>query len=106
MNRWLLIRRSRGPAFLLLFGVTALLNQWDVLSFGQSWPLYLVLAGALMLAERAAFIPQQPVQPPYPGSVPGAYPPSGWSTPQPPPQPGTNLVPATPSELERSEGGQ
>jgi hypothetical protein len=54
MTQWLLIRRLRGPAFLLLVGVTALLNQWDILSFGRSWPLYLILAGILGLAERAA----------------------------------------------------
>jgi Domain of unknown function (DUF5668) len=54
MNTWLLIRRLRGPAFLLLVGITALLNQWDVLSFGRSWPLYLILFGVMSLAERAA----------------------------------------------------
>lgn len=54
MNSWLMIRRLRGPAFLLLVGVTALLNQWDILSFGRSWPLYLILLGILSLAERAA----------------------------------------------------
>jgi hypothetical protein len=54
MNTWLLIRRLRGPAFLLLLGITALLNQWDVLSFGRSWPLYLILFGVMSLAERAA----------------------------------------------------
>ena len=53
MNRWLAIRRLRGPAFVILFGVTALLNQVGILSFGRSWPLYLILAGLLMLAERA-----------------------------------------------------
>ncbi len=54
MNSWLLIRRLRGPAFLLLVGITALLNQWDILSFGKSWPLYLILFGVMSLAERAA----------------------------------------------------
>jgi hypothetical protein len=54
MTQWLLLRRLRGPAFLLLVGITALLNQWDILSFGRSWPLYLILAGVLTLAERAA----------------------------------------------------
>ncbi len=104
MNRWILIRRVRGPVYLLLFGVTALLNQWDILSFSQSWPLYLVVAGVLMLVERAAFERQTPLQPPYPGQMPVAYPPSGWQTP--PPPPGTNLVPVPPSDLERSQGGQ
>ena len=60
MNTWLLIRRLRGPAFLIMFGITALLNQWDVLSFGRSWPLYLILAGVLGLAERAALAAAPP----------------------------------------------
>jgi hypothetical protein len=54
MTSWLLLRRLRGPAFLLLVGITALLNQWDILSFSRSWPLYLILFGLLSLAERAA----------------------------------------------------
>ena len=54
MTSWLMIRRLRGPAFLLLLGITALLNQWDILSFGRSWPLYLILFGIMSLAERAA----------------------------------------------------
>ena len=66
MNTWLLIRRLRGPAFLILVGITALLNQWGVLSFSRSWPLYLILAGILGLAERAAIAAAPP--PPYPGT--------------------------------------
>jgi len=76
MNAWLLIRRLRGPAFLILLGVTALLNQWGVLSFGRSWPLYLILAGILGLAERAAIAAAPPAVPPlYPGAYAGS--PSG-----------------------------
>jgi Domain of unknown function (DUF5668) len=70
MNAWLLIRRLRGPAFLIMVGVTALLNQWGVLSFGRSWPLYLILAGVLGLAERAALTLAPPSPP---GVYPGAY---------------------------------
>src|ERR1700734_3040098 len=65
MNSWLLIRRLRGPAFLILIGITALLNQWGVLSFGRSWPLYLILAGVIGLAERAA-LANAPPGPLYP----------------------------------------
>jgi hypothetical protein len=54
MNAWLLIRKLRGPAFLIMVGITALLNQWGVLSFARSWPLYLILAGVIGLLERAA----------------------------------------------------
>jgi hypothetical protein len=93
MNSWLLIRRLRGPAFLILIGITALLNQWGVLSFGRSWPLYLILAGVIGLAERAALIatpsvpPVYPV-PPVPPVYPGAYAPSTYS-------PGTPVPPYT-----------
>ena len=110
MNRWLLIRRLRGPAFLLLFGITALLHEWNLLSFGQSWPLYLVLAGVLMLAERAAFQQgdpsQMPPPPPY-GYSAGGYPPpppSGWQGSA--SSPGTGIVPAPPDDIERSQGGR
>jgi hypothetical protein len=107
MNRWLLIRRLRGPAFLLLFGITALLHEWDILSFGQSWPLYLVLAGVLALAERAAFTQPDPMQPPpqYPGAYPPP-PPAGWPAAAAPQAPGTGIVPAGPTDLERTEGGR
>ena len=104
MNRWILIRRLRGPAFLLLFGITALLHQYTSLSFSKSWPLYLVLAGVLSLAERAAFQQPDPAQmpPQYPGSYP-PQPPAGWA---PAPPAGTAMVPAAQSELERTEGGR
>ena len=72
MNSWLLIRRLRGPAFLILFGITALLSQWGILSFSRSWPLYLILAGVIGLAERAAILAAPPVPPFYPGAT--AYP--------------------------------
>jgi hypothetical protein len=106
MNRWLLIRRLRGPAFLLMFGVTALLHEWHILSFGQSWPLYLVLAGVLALAERAAFTQPDPMPPQYPGAYPPQPPPSGWPSAAAPQTPGTGIVPAGPSDLERTEGGR
>jgi hypothetical protein len=63
MNAWLLIRRLRGPAFLIMVGITALLNQWGVLSFARSWPLYLILAGVIGLAERAALAGASPLDP-------------------------------------------
>lgn len=64
MSRYILVRRLRGPLFLLLVGVNALLAQQNILGWGQSWPLYLILAGLLMLAERAALASED--DPPYP----------------------------------------
>ena len=84
MNTWLLIRRLRGPAFLILVGITALLNQWGVLSFSRSWPLYLILAGVIGLAERAAILAAPPAPPVYPGAYPSSYAPYTQGTPVPP----------------------
>jgi len=75
MNPYLFIHRIKGPAMLLVFGITALLNEWDIISFGRSWPLYLIVFGVLQLAERAAWSQwqqQQYAQGPYaPGTGPG-----------------------------------
>jgi hypothetical protein len=60
MNRYILIRRLRGPAFLLLVGTLALLNQADIMSWGHSWPFFLILAGVMALAERAALAADGP----------------------------------------------
>lgn len=68
MNRHMLIHRLWGPAFLLLVGVNALLAQRGILGWGQSWPLYLILAGVLMLAERAAMASEGYPQSPWAGS--------------------------------------
>jgi hypothetical protein len=88
MNAWLMIRRLRGPAFVILVGINAFLHQWGVLSFTHSWPLYLILAGVLQLAERAALAMSPPAPPMYPTAygayVPGAYPPGAYP---PPPAP-------------------
>ncbi len=55
MNHWYQIRRLRMPAFLILLGVLLLLQQWNILSFGKSWPLLLILSGLITIAERAAW---------------------------------------------------
>jgi len=100
MNRYYMIRRLRGPIWLLMVGVIALLNQAHILTWGHAWPLLLILAGVLKLAERAAFsadfdtagfppMPGQPYgQPPYPGAYPGAYPGTNQA-----PYPGTAQAP-------------
>lgn len=77
MNSYLWIHRIKGPAMLVIFGITALLNEWDIISFGRSWPLYLIAFGLLQLAERAAWSQAQQEQyaqaqyPPYAAAVHG-----------------------------------
>ncbi len=61
MNPYL-FRRIRGPVFLLCFALTALLAEYHILSFGRSWPIYLVAGGLMRLLE--ALLPA----PVYPGA--------------------------------------
>lgn len=92
MNRYSLICRLRGPAFLILAGVLALLHEAHVLSWSHSWPLFLILWGVLKLAERAAWAEMDSGYPAG-GSYPGQPSPGG----NPAPPPGTAIVPAPPS---------
>jgi hypothetical protein len=120
MSRYILIRRLRGPAFLLLVGVIALLAQAHILSWGHSWPLYLILAGVLALAERAALSAEGYPPPPYQGAPyqGGPYPGVPYSgtpyagAPNPPAtpgaapaSPGTSIVPANTEDYERDPNG-
>lgn len=115
MNRYILIRRLRGPAFLLLIGIIALLDQAHILRWGYAWPLFLILWGVLLLAERAALAQDEMQEPPYPGSYPGAYPGAPYAgAPQPPPSgpvassaPATSIVPMHGDEISHrgSNGG-
>jgi hypothetical protein len=111
MSRYVLIRRLRGPAFLLLIGVVALLHQTGVVyhMWRLFWPLALILWGLLLLVERAALemegFPPGYSDTPYPGG-PYAQPPVTGSGSGVPPAPGSAIVPANSDDLERSNGGQ
>ncbi len=94
MNRWYQVRRMRGAAFLILIGILALLNQWRILSWDKSWPFFLIVAGLLALAERAAWTAdvrdQQAAQGFAPAGQYGDHPippystvSSSWTTPSP-----------------------
>jgi len=72
MNQYLFLRRMRGPIFLLVFGITAILDEYTQIGYGMSWPLYIIAWGILQLAENA-ILAQNP--PPPPGQIPG-YPPA------------------------------
>lgn len=114
MNRYIIIRRLRGPAVLLLVGVIALLHQADILSWGHAWPLFLILFGVFALAERAALAYDPPAPAAYPGApysgapYPGApyagtqYP--GQTPPAAAPQPGTSIVPTNPDDRDFNGG--
>src|ERR1700744_2526434 len=93
MNQYVFLQRIQGPAMLLTFGVCALLDQWHVLNFGRSWPLYLIVLGILKLAQRAALAAAEPPQgyPAYSGYA--GYPPPGA-----PAAPGVGSAPVVPAD--------
>ncbi|WP_109486002.1 hypothetical protein [Occallatibacter savannae] len=106
MNRYILIRRLRGPAILVLAGVIALLHEAGLVEFWSLFfPLLLITIGVLKLAERAALaaagdeVPYAGSQYPYGAAAPGP------GVPQPPA--GAAIVPAATQDYGRgSEGGQ
>ncbi len=90
MNQYLFLQRIQGPVLILTVGVAALLDQWHILSFGRSWPLYLIVLGILKLAQRAALANAEP-PPMYPqGYAPGYQTAGGVPV---PPSGSTALVP-------------
>jgi len=108
VSRYILIRRLRGPAFLLLIGAIALMHESHVLSFSKSWPLFLILLGVLMLAERAALASEGGYpQSPYPGVPnPGAVDPRAATGVPPYPGQATAIVPASHDFDKDPDGGQ
>ncbi len=112
MNRYILIRRLKGPAILLLIGTVALLHQADLASWNLFLPLLLILIGVLKLAERAALAAAGD-EALYPGACPGApYPYGGVgvpnaNAPQAPGQSGSAIVPAPGQDFGKGpQGGQ
>lgn len=102
MNRYLFLHRIKGPVMILVFGITALLDQWDILSFGKSWPLYLIALGLLQLGERAAwseaYRDRYEGQQPYSGQ-PYSGQPGNWGGPSaPPPPPSSSALTITPPD--------
>jgi hypothetical protein len=108
MNRYILIRRLRGPAILLLLGTILLMHQAGLVEFWDLFiPLLLILIGVLKLADRAALAAAGD-ETPYPGS---AYPYGAATNPAAAAgvgqsQTGTVIVPATQDYGKEPEGGQ
>jgi hypothetical protein len=108
MNRYILIRRLRGPSILLLIGVLALLDKLDVIDhfWGLFWPLLLVMLGVFLLAERAALASEEEYPPPpypggpYPETAAYAPPPAGGVT-----EPGSAIVTTTPNDFGNGPNG-
>ena len=91
----------RGSVWVVLVGVMFLLSSFDILSWGSSWPLFIIVAGVMILAEKtfynpAAAAPAYPMPPVPPVTTATAPPAPGPIVPPPPP--------GTPSQSPDQEG--
>ena len=50
-----LFRALRGSIWVILVGIVFFLATFDILSWGRSWPLFIIVAGLMTLFERAAY---------------------------------------------------
>ena len=109
MNRYILLRRLRVPAVVLLIGIIALLDEMGIVE--HFWhlfiPLVFILIGVLLLAERAILAIDGPYIPPYPAAPYPAAPYAGA------PYPGattaqpesTSIVPAHSHDFDNENDG-
>ena len=69
-------RRMMGPAMLLTIGVLFLLQSLDVASFGRTWPVILLVVGAVRLLQGSVHSnpPGTPASGPPPETMPPAPP--------------------------------
>ena len=83
-------RALRGSVWLALVGLLFFLDAYGILTWGHSWPLFIILAGVMTVLQRAAYSSAAAATPPY-------YPGYGYpAQPQDPP-------PATPAPAASTE---
>ncbi|QHS52219.1 hypothetical protein GWR55_11105 [Edaphobacter sp. 12200R-103] len=69
-----LLAALRGSIWVVLVGIMFLLSSFHILSWGSSWPLFIIVAGVMILAEKTIYNPAD-APPAYPvPPVPPAYP--------------------------------
>jgi hypothetical protein len=111
MNQYLFLRRMRGPIILLTFGITAILDEYAGISYGHSWPLYIIVWGLLKLAENAILAQNPPATPaPWPGyqagyPMPGSVGTTTYTGPVAGETASTTIAPP-PDNIAREEGGR
>lgn len=69
------LRAIRGPIMVIAVGVLFALNNFTPYSFGETWPVLIIVAGLISLLGRGASRPIQPPPPPYSTYQPPVQPP-------------------------------
>jgi hypothetical protein len=81
-----LFRALRGSVWVTLIGVLFLLDSFDIVSWGHSWPIIIIVAGLMAIFQRVSY--NSAMSPAYPYPAPPTPPPPS------PPHPGTSIVPS------------
>ncbi len=84
--RYRLFCALRGSVWVTLLGVLFLLDTFDILTWGHSWPVLIIVAGLMIILRRASY----PPTPPYPYPNPYTAPPTP-AAPRPPAPPSSPL---------------
>lgn len=96
--RWRLAHALNGAAWMVLIGVIFLLEALHIMRWGSSWPLFLILAGVLMVV-RHTLTSGYPPNPPYPPQYPPQTPPA-------PPATSTEIVPSNHAGTDNNQEGR
>lgn len=57
-----LFHAARGPVWIVLVGVLFLLDTFHLLSWGRSWPLFIIVGGVMTFFERTVYAAVAPAQ--------------------------------------------
>jgi hypothetical protein len=83
-----LFRALRGSVWIILIGILFLLDTFDIVSWGHSWPIIIIVAGLMAIFQRISYGSAMSAAYPYPA------PPAPQPPPASPPDPGTSIVPS------------
>jgi len=92
-----LLNALRGSIWVILVGVMFLLSSFGILSWGRSWPLFIIVAGLMTFFERTAYRSAGPGGPWYPPQQPPPAPPAAASTTS------TSIVPSSTTPQDQEE---
>jgi len=90
LYRMRLFSALRGSVWIVLVGIMFLLSTFGILSWGRSWPLFIIVAGLMTIFEKVSYNNAAASMPVYP--TPPPAPPQG-----PPP---TSIVPSNSNDQE------
>jgi len=92
-----LFRALRGSIWLALVGLLFFLDEFNILSWGHSWPLFIIAAGVMTFLQRAVY--SSAAVPPYVPNYAAGYAPSYGYPPQPVPPAAPAAAPATSTQI-------